>query len=54
MLPEITISESKRIHEKIGFILEGVRKDTMYVDGRYVDSKIYLLTKEDWLKNNKD
>ncbi len=38
------------VAEKIGFQPEGIKKHEMYVDGRYVDTKIYRLLKEDWLK----
>ena len=36
---------------KIGFELEGIRKHEMYIDGKYVDVKIFRLLKEDWLKS---
>ncbi|MFX1379481.1 MAG: GNAT family N-acetyltransferase [Promethearchaeota archaeon] len=36
---------------KIGFKLEGIKKHEMYVDGKYIDNKIYRLLKEDWMKN---
>jgi RimJ/RimL family protein N-acetyltransferase len=39
---------------KIGFKLEGIKKDEMYVDGKYVDTKIFLLLKEDWAKKEKN
>ena len=42
------------VAEKVGFKQEGVRRDAIYVDGRYVDNKIYLLMKEDWLTRKKD
>lgn len=40
------------VAEKIGFILEGIQKDEFYVDGNYLDVKIYSLLKEDWMKRN--
>lgn len=36
---------------KIGFVLDGIRKHEMYVDGKYVDAKIFRLSKEDWIKS---
>jgi len=39
---------------KIGFKLEGVKKHEMYVDGKYVDTKIFQLLKEDWVKGKQD
>jgi RimJ/RimL family protein N-acetyltransferase len=38
------------VAKKIGFKVEGIRKNTMYVDGKYVDVKTHCLLKEDWLK----
>ena len=43
------------VAEKVGFVFEGIIKDEMYVNGKYVDGKSYHLLKDDWLqkKNNK-
>ncbi|UCC20850.1 MAG: GNAT family N-acetyltransferase [Promethearchaeota archaeon] len=41
------------VAEKIGFKFEGIRKHEMYIDGRYVDTKVFRLLKEDWLKSKK-
>lgn len=38
------------VAEKMGFKLEGIRKHTMYIDGKYIDVKTHSLLKEDWLK----
>jgi RimJ/RimL family protein N-acetyltransferase len=38
---------------KIGFKFDGIRKHEMYVDGKYVDAKIFRLSKEDWIKSKK-
>jgi RimJ/RimL family protein N-acetyltransferase len=38
------------VAEKKGFIFEGIQKDEMFLDGKYVDVKIYRLLKEDWIK----
>ncbi|MFW9828847.1 MAG: GNAT family N-acetyltransferase [Candidatus Thorarchaeota archaeon] len=38
------------VAEKIGFTFEGIREDEFYVDGNYVDVKIYGLLREDWMK----
>lgn len=35
---------------KIGFNQEGIKKDEMYIDGIYVDNKVFQLLKEDWVK----
>ena len=40
------------VAEKMGFVLEGIQKHEFYVDGKYLDAKIYRLLKEDWLKRN--
>ncbi len=37
------------VAEKLGFIFEGLGKHEMYVDGNYLDEKIYCLLREDWL-----
>ena len=37
------------VAEKDGFILEGVEKKVMFIDGQYVDARKYRLFKEDWL-----
>jgi RimJ/RimL family protein N-acetyltransferase len=41
------------VAEKLGFIFEGLGKQDMYVDGKYLDEKRYCLLKEDWLKSKK-
>ena len=38
------------VAQKIGFKPEGVKKHEMYIDGKYVDTKIYRLLKDDWIK----
>ena len=38
------------VADKIGFVFEGIQKNEMYVDGKYVDEKTYCLLKEDWMK----
>lgn len=38
---------------KIGFEFEGIRKHEMYIDGKYIDAKIFRLLKEDWIKSRK-
>jgi RimJ/RimL family protein N-acetyltransferase len=42
------------VAEKLGFVFEGIEKDEFFVDGKYIDSKVYRLTKEDWVKRNKE
>jgi len=41
------------VAEKIGFKFEGIQKDGLYIDGKYVDSKIYRISKEEWLNSQK-
>lgn len=41
------------VAEKTGFILEGIHKDDLFVDGKYVDVKTYRLLKEEWKMKNK-
>jgi RimJ/RimL family protein N-acetyltransferase len=41
------------VAEKAGFVLEGVEKKTIYIDGEYVDARVYRYLKEDWLKLKK-
>ncbi len=42
------------VAKKIGFKFEGIRKHSMYVDGKFVDVKVHSLHKEDWIKSKKD
>ncbi|MFX0145764.1 MAG: GNAT family N-acetyltransferase [Candidatus Hodarchaeota archaeon] len=44
---------SWKIAEKVGFIFEGIGKQDMYVDGKYLDEKRYCFLREDWLKSKK-
>jgi len=39
------------VAEKDGFVLEGVEKKMIYIDGEYVDARMYRYLKEDWLKS---
>lgn len=41
---------SLRAAEKLGFKKEGVTKQALYVDGKYVDHHRFALFKENWLK----
>jgi len=38
------------VAEKIGFELEGIGKEEMYVNGEYLNNKTFRLLKEDWQK----
>ena len=38
------------VAKKIGFKVEGIEKDHMYVDGKYLDLKVHCFLKEDWVK----
>jgi len=40
------------VAEKDGFILEGVKKKAIFVDGEYIDTRRYRMLKKDWLKNH--
>ena len=45
------------VAEKIGFKYSGIEKDDLYIDGKYHNTKIYRILKEDWMKKrnkNKD
>jgi len=43
------------VAEKVGFKFEGIRKDGMYVNGKYHDSKTYRILKEEWMnRKNKN
>ena len=41
---------SWKVAEKSGFSFEGISKSEFYVDGEYVDVKVYYYFKEDWMK----
>ncbi|MFX1379484.1 MAG: GNAT family N-acetyltransferase [Promethearchaeota archaeon] len=41
------------VAEKLGFLFEGIGKNDMYVDGKYLDEKRYCLFREDWLNSRK-
>ncbi|MHA1669941.1 MAG: GNAT family N-acetyltransferase [Promethearchaeota archaeon] len=44
---------SIRCAEKNGFIQEGILKKDVYINGKYEDTFVYSLLKEDWLKLRK-
>ena len=41
------------VAEKDGFILEGIKKKSIYVDGKYVDERKYRILREDWFSKDK-
>ena len=41
------------VAEKLGFVLEGIGREEMYVDGEYLDNKIFRLLKDDWITRKK-
>lgn len=41
---------SKRIAEKCGFVVEGIKKQSCFINGRYRDNVIMGLVKEDYFK----
>lgn len=42
------------VAEKVGFKFNGIRKDEMFVDGKYFSNKTYGILKEDWMKRKKE
>jgi RimJ/RimL family protein N-acetyltransferase len=42
---------SWRCAEKSGYVREAVLKEDVFIDGKYEDTLIYSLFKEEWLKN---
>jgi RimJ/RimL family protein N-acetyltransferase len=40
------------VAEKDGFILEGIQKKTIFINGQYIDARKYRMLKKDWLKIN--
>ena len=44
---------SAALHKKIGFEIEGVRKDIYYINGKYWGSVMVGITAEQFFKNNK-
>jgi len=45
---------SWRVAEKTEFTFEGIVKHDFYVDGKYLDTKMYYYLKEDWIKKKRD
>jgi len=43
---------SLRAAEKLGFEKEGIIKESVYVDGKYLDEHKFALFKRDWMKSN--
>ncbi len=41
------------VAEKIGFKYRGLEKNDLFIDGKYIDGKLYRLSKEDWLNSKK-
>ena len=41
------------VAEKVGFKFNGIRKDEMYVEGKYFSMKNYGILKEDWIKGQR-
>ncbi|MHA2401258.1 MAG: GNAT family N-acetyltransferase [Promethearchaeota archaeon] len=40
------------VAEKLGFTLEGIERETLYIDGKYLDNKTFCLLREDWEKHH--
>lgn len=45
---------SWKVAEKDGFKLEGIQKRAIFIDGEYVDDRMYCIFKDDWLKREKE
>lgn len=41
------------VAENLGFTLEGIEREAMYADGKYLDNKKYCIFKEEWLSRKK-
>ncbi len=41
---------SARVLEKMGCVKEGIRRSTVYMNGKYMDEILYGLTKDEWIK----
>ncbi|MFX1376830.1 MAG: GNAT family N-acetyltransferase [Promethearchaeota archaeon] len=42
------------VAEKLGFVLEGIEEEEIYIDGKYHNYKTFRLLKEDWLEREKN
>ncbi|MBY8979717.1 MAG: GNAT family N-acetyltransferase [Candidatus Lokiarchaeota archaeon] len=47
-------ARSLRAAAKLGFQKEGIIKESVYVDGRYLDEHKFALFKRDWIKSNQN
>jgi RimJ/RimL family protein N-acetyltransferase len=51
---ELTVFETnaraRRAYEKVGFVLEGTRRRSEFIDGRFVDSSLMALLEEDLVR----
>lgn len=41
----------QKLVTRVGFTMEGVVRDAIYKDGRYVDIKLFSILREEWEKN---
>jgi RimJ/RimL family protein N-acetyltransferase len=39
---------AQRIYERVGYRVEGTRRQAMYVEGRYVDSILMSILRAEW------
>lgn len=44
-------ARSQRAAAKVGFVLRGIRKEHIFVDGKFVDAFTFELMRDDWIKN---
>jgi ribosomal-protein-serine acetyltransferase len=39
---------SRAIPERLGFKQEGILREEMFIDGRYLDSVVYAMLEDEW------
>lgn len=42
---------ARRVYEKVGFVVEGTRRDALYFDGLWVDSHIMAILEQEWAQH---
>lgn len=42
---------AQHVYEKAGFVLEGVRREAVYKNGKYLNCKMYAILRRDWEEN---
>ena len=41
---------AQHVYEKAGFKLEGLRREAVYKNGRYLNCKLYAVLRRDWME----